>query len=154
MAVTLGRSKSWVSLRRKVGENADLLQPFHDSASTRDIETLAMLVDLEPLDAATFAALSASERVGRAEVREALERARAGGQGRESGPGPQAAVRREERVRNLLEGLEAPPSKPLTGLVKHLRGDAPRVDVRALIELPAGEWSLAIALLKAARARR
>lgn len=73
VAGMLGKTQAWVSLRRKIADNQDLLEVFVSEGLTRDAETLTMLVDLRKLDSAAFDAMQRSERVTRGAVRDALE---------------------------------------------------------------------------------
>lgn len=75
VATMLGKSKGWVSQRKKVAAAGDLLAPFTDRTS--DIDTLAALVDLTKLDNTAFSALAdGSIEPTRARVREALKQAK------------------------------------------------------------------------------
>lgn len=76
VAKLLGKSPSWVSQRRKIGEHHRITAPFIDSDSTRDPETLSLLVDLQRLDEEAFSRFSKSMRVQRAAVRAAIEEAK------------------------------------------------------------------------------
>lgn len=76
VADLLGKTPAWVSLRRKIETHRERLEFFVLAERTRDAETLAMLVDLEKIDADAFADLQRQERITRGAVREALEEAK------------------------------------------------------------------------------
>lgn len=76
VAGMLGKTQAWVSLRRKIADNQELLEVFVTEGLTRDAETLTMLVDLRKVDSAAFDEMQRSERVTRAAVRDALELAK------------------------------------------------------------------------------
>ena len=76
VAGMLGKTQAWVSLRRKIAEHRNALEVFVAEDRTRDAETLAMLVDLEKIDRQAFSDMHQVERITRAAVREALERAK------------------------------------------------------------------------------
>jgi ParB family chromosome partitioning protein len=76
VADMLGKTQAWVSLRRKIADNQDLLEVFVTEGLTRDAETLTMLVDLRKLDSAAFDEMYRVERVTRVAVRDALELAK------------------------------------------------------------------------------
>ena len=76
VAGLLGKTAAWVSLRRKIADHRTSLEYFVAEDRTRDAETLAMLVDLEKVDRQAFSDLHQAERVTRAAVREALDRAK------------------------------------------------------------------------------
>jgi ParB family chromosome partitioning protein len=76
VAGLLGKTQAWVSLRRKIAEHRNALEVFVAEDRTRDAETLAMLVDLEKIDRQAFSDMHQVERITRAAVREALERAK------------------------------------------------------------------------------
>lgn len=76
VASMLGKTQAWVSLRRKIADNQELLEVFVTEGLTRDAETLTMLVDLRKLDSAAFDEMHRTERVTRAAVRDALELAK------------------------------------------------------------------------------
>lgn len=73
VARMLGKTQAWVSLRRKIADNQELLEVFVTEGLTRDAETLAILVDLRKLDSAAFDEMYRVERVTRVAVRDALE---------------------------------------------------------------------------------
>jgi uncharacterized protein (DUF885 family) len=72
----LGKTQAWVSLRRKIADHRTHLESFVAEERTRDAETLAMLVDLEKIDRQAFSDMHQVERITRAAVREALDRAK------------------------------------------------------------------------------
>ena len=72
----LGKTQAWVSLRRKIADHRRHLESFVVEDRTRDAETLAMLVDLEKIDRQAFSDMHQVERITRAAVREALDRAK------------------------------------------------------------------------------
>ena len=72
----LGKTQAWVSLRRKIADHRGHLEYFVAEDRTRDAETLAMLVDLEKIDRQAFSDMHQVERITRAAVREALDRAK------------------------------------------------------------------------------
>jgi ParB family transcriptional regulator, chromosome partitioning protein len=76
VASMLGKTQAWVSLRRKIADNQELLEVFVTEGLTHDAETLTMLVDLRKLDSAAFDEMHRTERVTRAAVRDALELAK------------------------------------------------------------------------------
>ena len=76
VAGLLGKTQAWVSLRRKIAEHRNALEVFVAEDRTRDAETLAMLVDLEKIDRQAFSDMHQVERITRAAVREALDRAK------------------------------------------------------------------------------
>jgi ParB family chromosome partitioning protein len=76
VAGMLGKTPAWVSLRRKIADHRSSLEYFVAEERTRDAETLAMLVDLEKVDARAFNDMHRVERITRAAVRDALERAK------------------------------------------------------------------------------
>lgn len=76
VASMLGKTQAWVSLRRKIADNQELLEVFVTEGLTRDAETLTMLVDLRKVDSAAFDEMHRTERVTRAAVRDALELAK------------------------------------------------------------------------------
>lgn len=76
VAGMLGKTQAWVSLRRKIADNQELLEVFVTEGLTRDAETLTLLVDLRKQDSAAFDEMQRSERVTRAAVRDALELAK------------------------------------------------------------------------------
>lgn len=76
VASMLGKTQAWVSLRRKIADNQELLEVFVTEGLTRDAETLTMLVDLRKQDSAAFDEMHRTERVTRAAVRDALELAK------------------------------------------------------------------------------
>jgi ParB family chromosome partitioning protein len=76
VASMLGKTQAWVSLRRKIADNQELLEVFVTEGLTRDAETLTMLVDLRKLDSAAFDEMHQIKRVTRVAVREALELAK------------------------------------------------------------------------------
>lgn len=76
VAGMLGKTQAWVSLRRKIADNQELLEVFVTEGLTRDAETLAMLVDLRKQDSTAFDEMQRTERVTRIAVREALELAK------------------------------------------------------------------------------
>lgn len=76
VAGMLGKTQAWVSLRRKIADNQELLEACVTKGLTRDAETLAMLVDLRKQDSAAFDEIQRTERVTRIAVREALELAK------------------------------------------------------------------------------
>lgn len=76
VAGMLGKTQAWVSLRRKIADNQELLEVFVTEGLTRDAETLTMLVDLRKVDSVAFDEMQRSERVTRAAVRDALELAK------------------------------------------------------------------------------
>ncbi len=76
VAGMLGKTQAWVSLRRKIADHRSGLESFVAEDRTRDAETLAMLVDLEKIDRQAFSDMHQVERITRAAVREALDRAK------------------------------------------------------------------------------
>ena len=76
VAGMLGKTQAWVSLRRKIADHRSHLEYFVAEDRTRDAETLAMLVDLEKIDRQAFSDMHQIERITRAAVREALDRAK------------------------------------------------------------------------------
>lgn len=76
VAGMLGKTQAWVSLRRKIADNQELLEVFVTEGLTRDAETLTLLVDLRKQDSAAFDEMQRGERVTRAAVRDALELAK------------------------------------------------------------------------------
>jgi ParB family chromosome partitioning protein len=76
VAGMLGKTQAWVSLRRKIADNQELLEVFVTEGLTRDAETLTLLVDLRKQDSAAFDEMQRSERVTRVAVRDALELAK------------------------------------------------------------------------------
>jgi ParB family transcriptional regulator, chromosome partitioning protein len=76
VAGMLGKTQAWVSLRRKIADHRSGLESFVAEERTRDAETLAMLVDLEKIDRQAFSDMHQVERITRAAVREALDRAK------------------------------------------------------------------------------
>jgi ParB family chromosome partitioning protein len=76
VAGMLGKTQAWVSLRRKIADHRTHLESFVAEERTRDAETLAMLVDLEKIDRQAFSDMHQVERITRAAVREALDRAK------------------------------------------------------------------------------
>lgn len=76
VAAMLGKSAAWVSLRRKIAANVSILKSFVDEGLTKDVETLAMLVDLKKVDARVFGHMHQEERLTRASVRDALDQAK------------------------------------------------------------------------------
>jgi ParB family chromosome partitioning protein len=76
VAGMLGKTQAWVSLRRKIADHRRHLESFVADDRTRDAETLAMLVDLEKIDRQAFSDMHQVERITRAAVREALDRAK------------------------------------------------------------------------------
>jgi len=76
VAEMLGKSQSWVSIRKKIGEHIDVVDVFVSGGKTTDPETLSMLVDLERIGPQHYGKLMFCERVSRAEVRAALDMAK------------------------------------------------------------------------------
>ncbi len=76
VAAMLGKGAAWVSLRRKIAANVSILESFVDEGLTKDVETLAMLVDLKKVDARAFSHMHQEERLTRASVRDALDQAK------------------------------------------------------------------------------
>jgi ParB family chromosome partitioning protein len=76
VASMLGKTQAWVSLRRKIADNQELLEVFVTEGLTRDAETLTLLVDLRKLDSAAFDEMHRAERVTRVAVRDALDLAK------------------------------------------------------------------------------
>ncbi len=76
VAGRLGKTQPWESLRRKIADHRGHLGYFVSEDRTRDAETLAMLVDLEKIDRQAFSEMHQVERITRAAVREALDRAK------------------------------------------------------------------------------
>lgn len=108
VADMLGKTQAWVSLRRKIADNQDLLEVFVTEGLTRDAETLTMLVDLRKLDSAAFDAMYRVERVTRVAVRDALELAK------RRALAPVAPVEVPEApVRSLEAVLDPPPAEPV-----------------------------------------
>ena len=108
VADMLGKTQAWVSLRRKIADNQDLLEVFVTEGLTRDAETLTMLVDLRKLDSAAFDALYRVERVTRVAVRDALELAK------RRALAPIAPVKAPDApVRSLEAVLDPPPAEPV-----------------------------------------
>jgi len=75
VAEMLGKSQSWVSIRKKIGENLQSVDVFVPRKTT-DPETLSMLVDLERLSPGRYGEFMCSERVARSDVRMALDLAK------------------------------------------------------------------------------
>ena len=82
VAEMLGKTAAWVSLRKKIAKHQASLESFVVQGRTGDAETLAMLVDLQTVDPKAFEDMLQQDQVGRAMVREALDRAK----GRKSEP--------------------------------------------------------------------
>lgn len=75
VAKFLGKTKSWVSLRFKLGSNMDRVEPFLIDDRTRDVDLLCLLIDLSKAAPATFADFLKGDRrdnVTRVAVRAAL----------------------------------------------------------------------------------
>lgn len=88
VADMLGKSQTWVSLRKKIGEHSKSVDVFVAGGRTTDAETLAMLVDLERLNPERYGLFMLAERVARAEVRAALDDAKTGATDVQPRPGP------------------------------------------------------------------
>ena len=76
VAEMLGKSQSWVSIRKKIGAHIEAVDVFVSGGKTTDPETLSMLVDLERMGPEQYGKFMFAERVSRSEVRTALDLAK------------------------------------------------------------------------------
>jgi len=120
VASMLGKTQAWVSLRRKIADNQELLEVFVTEGLTRDAETLTMLVDLRKLDSAAFDEMHRTERVTRAAVRDALELAK------RRKLAPVAPVKTPEAILDLSPAAKPVPAAPVREQPKAPRSASPR----------------------------
>jgi ParB/RepB/Spo0J family partition protein len=111
IARLLGKHESWVSQRRKLAQNADILEDVVEAGGTQDVETLTQLADLHRADRARFDVLVAGGRISRAQAKRALQQARAPAVVAPGGPPPAAGThRRRTDTRQEPPTALAPPS--------------------------------------------
>lgn len=73
VAESLGKSASWVSVRKKIGDNRAELDLFVTTGVTTDPETLCMIADIRRLDPKLYGEYLLASRLTRNEVRMALD---------------------------------------------------------------------------------